>query len=129
MKFGARLQPYQNNRDLGVFNGEQGNVLKVTERLMLIEFKDKIIEYPRQFFWQLDLAHCITVHKSQGSEFDKVVFFVNPSQITTRNLIYTAVTRTKSKLLILAPSEQSLLEGIKNKNKPRQTSLKWLLQK
>lgn len=126
---GDKVIHTKNNRDLGVFNGEQGNVLKVTERLMLIEFKDKIIEYPRQFFWQLDLAHCITVHKSQGSEFDKVVFFVNPSQITTRNLIYTAVTRTKSKLLILAPSEQSLLEGIKNKNKPRQTSLKWLLQK
>jgi exodeoxyribonuclease V alpha subunit len=126
---GDKVIHTKNNRDLGVFNGEQGSVLKINERIMLVEFKDKIIEYPRQFFWQLELAHCITVHKSQGSEYDKVIFFMQPSQITNKNLIYTAVTRTKSKLLILAPSEKSLLDGIQTKQKPRQTSLKWLLQK
>jgi ATP-dependent exoDNAse (exonuclease V) alpha subunit len=126
---GDKVIHTKNNRDLNVFNGEQGSVLKINERIMLIEFKDKIIEYPRQFFWQLELAHCITVHKSQGSEYDKVIFFMQPSQITNKNLIYTAVTRTKSKLLIVAPSEKSLLDGIQTKQKPRQTSLKWLLKK
>ena len=106
-----------------------GTVINSTDRSLNVEFKDKIITYSGSNLWQLELAYCITTHKSQGSEFDKVVFFVNESQITSRNIIYTALTRAKNKILVIAPSEQILLTAIGNKQKPRQTSLSWLLKK
>lgn len=118
-----------NNKDLNVFNGEMGIVTHKTDRFLTVEFKDRKINYPICFMYQLELSYCITVHKSQGSEFDKVVLFVNKSQITNRNLIYTALTRAKSKILIIAESKDSLLESIANKQNPRQTSLKYLLTK
>jgi exodeoxyribonuclease V alpha subunit len=119
----------KNNKELEVFNGETGTVIKVNNKITIVEFKDKVVEYPNHLLWQLELAYCITVHKSQGSEYNKLIFFMQPSQVTNKNLIYTAITRAKSKLLIITPSEQSLLDGIQTKQKPRQTSLKWLLQK
>lgn len=128
-RVGDKVIHTKNNKDLGVYNGEMGTVIKTLDRKITVEFRDKIIDYTTQWLWQLDLAYCITVHKSQGSEFDRIVFFVNQSQITTRNLIYTAITRAKNKVLIVAPSEQILLDAIKNKQKPRQTSLAWLLKK
>jgi exodeoxyribonuclease V alpha subunit len=126
---GDKVIHTKNNKELNVYNGEMGIVIKVRERNMIVEFKDKIIEYPHQYFWQLDLAYAITVHKSQGSEFDRVVFFINPSQITSRNLIYTGLTRARNRILVLSPSEYALTEAINNQEKPRQTSLSWLLKK
>ena len=126
---GVKVIHTKNNKDLGVYNGEMGIVVRKTDRVTTVEFKDKIVDYPNSLLWQLDLAYAITVHKSQGSEFDKTVFFVNPSQITTRNLLYTGLTRAKSKILIIAPSETSVLDAINNKQKPRQTSLSWLLKR
>lgn len=128
-RVGDKVIHTKNNKDLGVFNGEMGIVNRITDKTISVTFKDKRINYPIFMSWQLELAYCITTHKSQGSEFEKVVFFVNQSQITTRNLIYTALTRAKNKILIIAPSEQVLLDGIENKQKPRQTSLSWLIKK
>lgn len=128
-RLGDKVIHTKNNKDLGVYNGEMGTVINSTDRSLNVEFKDKIITYSGSNLWQLELAYCITTHKSQGSEFDKVVFFVNESQITSRNIIYTALTRAKNKILVIAPSEQILLTAIGNKQKPRQTSLSWLLKK
>lgn len=128
-RLGDKVIHTKNNKDLGVYNGEMGIVINNTDRKLTVEFKDKIIDYTGSWLWQLELAYCITTHKSQGSEFDKVVFFVNESQITSRNIIYTALTRAKSKILVIAPSEQVLQNAISNKQKPRQTSLGFLLKR
>ncbi len=119
----------KNNKELGVNNGEQGIVISNKNYKLDVEYKDKIIEYSGSSLWQLELAYAVTVHKSQGSEFEKVVFFLNESQITNKNLIYTALTRARSRILVIAPSEEYLLSAIQNKQKPRQTSLRWLLEK
>jgi len=126
---GMKVIHTKNNKDLGVYNGEMGSVVRKNDRLTTVEFKDKVIDYPNSLLWQLDLAYAITVHKSQGSEFDKTVFFVNPSQITTRNIVYTGLTRARSRVLIIAPHANVLPTAIGNKQKPRQTSLSWLLKK
>jgi exodeoxyribonuclease V alpha subunit len=119
----------KNNKDLGISNGECGVIINSNLSIIRVEYKDKIIEYPHSLLWQLELSYCITVHKSQGSEYNKVVLFVNESSILNRNLIYTAITRAKNKILIIAPSENVLQEAIQNKQKSRQTSLRWLLEK
>lgn len=118
-----------NNKDLNVFNGEMGIVTHKTDRLLEVEFKDRKVTYPMSLTYQLELSYAITVHKSQGSEFENVIFFVNKSQITNRNIIYTAITRAKKKVLVIAESQSSLLDAIVNKEKPRQTSLRHLLTK
>lgn len=128
-KTGDKVIHTKNNKDLGVFNGEMGIVVNSGFDGITVEFKDKLISYPHNLMWQLDLAYCITIHKSQGSEFDKVVLLLSPSQITTRNIFYTGLTRTKSKILIVAPSEEVIVNAIANKQKSRQTSMSWLLKK
>ena len=75
---------------------------------------------------ELSLAYAITIHKSQGSEFDTVVIPIisGPSIILTRNLIYTAITRAK-KMVVLVGSKKYLKRMVSNNyTVVRQTMLK-----
>lgn len=102
----------------GVFNGDIGYIHKIIPQTfeMIVWFEDgREVVYPRSELSQLSLAYAITIHKSQGSEFDAVVIPVTsgPSLIFTRNLIYTAVTRAK-KLVVLVGSKTALKRMISN---------------
>ena len=77
----------------------------------------------------LELCYAVTVHKSQGSEFDYCILPVFPAapMLMTRNLLYTAVTRAR-KMVILVGSQESLLAMIKNDTEQlRYTGLRELL--
>lgn len=116
----------------GVFNGETGIVtgLDLASDSLTVQFDDgRIVEYDRASLDDLDLAYAITVHKSQGSEYPVVILCL-PSgapQLLTRNLLYTAVTRARFKLLLLA-RRQTLQQMLKNETaRRRYTSLgDWL---
>ena len=66
-------------------------------------FHDRLAEYLFEMAPELELAYAITVHKSQGSEFDAVVMPItgSKSKMHYRNLLYTAVTRARRRLIIL----------------------------
>ena len=86
--------------------------------------------YPRTELNQLSLAYAITIHKSQGSEFDVVLLpaIAGPSMILTRNLIYTAVTRAK-KMVVIVGEQKNLKRMVSNNyTVQRFTLLKELLQ-
>ena len=71
---------------------------------MIITFDDgKIVEYPFSGLDELDLAYAITVHKSQGSEFLYVIIPVSSymPMLMTRNLLYTAITRAKTMVILV----------------------------
>lgn len=90
----------------GVFNGDIGTIISISPQNgeTLVEFDDgRRCIYPRTDIGDLSLAYAITIHKSQGSEFDVVVIpaIAGPSLILTRNLIYTAVTRAKQMVVIV----------------------------
>ena len=72
---------------------------------------------------ELELAYAVTVHKSQGSEFDCVVMPVLsvPQKLSYRNLFYTAVTRAK-KLIVLVGNEGSVKNMVENDKKSRRYS-------
>ena len=93
----------------GVFNGDLGTVLRLDthERIAVIAFDDgRIAEYAFAQLEEVDLAYCITIHKSQGSEFQTVLLPLagGPMPLLTRNLLYTAVTRARKCVMILVKS-------------------------
>ena len=110
---------------LGVFNGDIGILEKIDEpaHLLYIRFDDKTAEYPFESGTELEHAYAVTVHKSQGNEFDAVVMPVSGvvEQLAYRNLLYTAVTRAK-KLMILVGSRNTVERMTLNDSKAKRYS-------
>lgn len=115
----------------GIFNGDIGyiEVIDMRHDAVVIDFSGRRATYSKEQLQEIELAYAITVHKSQGSEFDAVimpVISVN-SRLCYRNLLYTAVTRAK-KLMILVGTTGCLNSMIdNNKTQLRYSSLKHFL--
>ncbi|MBQ3897349.1 MAG: ATP-dependent RecD-like DNA helicase, partial [Clostridia bacterium] len=96
----------------GIFNGDIGTLLSIDRRaaVMKIDFGGRVATYPAESFKELELAYAVTVHKSQGSEFEAVIMPVIgvPPNLCYRNLFYTAVTRAKSKMITIGTRETIL---------------------
>ena len=110
----------KNNYDKGVFNGDIGFIddIDLENRMLYVVFNGNLkIEYNFDELDEINLAYVITVHKSQGSEFDVVIIpIVNSHYIMLqRNLLYTAITRAK-KLLIIVGSNKAVMTSIRNYN-------------
>lgn len=106
------------NEGFGIYNGDIGTILDIStqEKVMTICFDEsKIVEYDFSMIEDLEIAYALTVHKSQGSEWNAVIIPVSsfPPMLMTRNLLYTAVTRAK-KLVILVGSDASIFKMIQN---------------
>lgn len=102
----------------GVFNGDIGQIYSIDFQTgeTVVEFEDgRVSTYARTDIGELSLAYAITIHKSQGSEFDVVVIpiIAGTSMILTRNLIYTAVTRAK-KMVVLVGEKKNLRRMVAN---------------
>ena len=94
-----------------------------------IWFDEKLASYPMEACADLELAYAVTVHKSQGSEFEVVVFPVLgvPKPLKYRNLLYTAVTRAK-KIIVLVGTQAEIREMVDNDKKAKRFSaLKYFL--
>jgi exodeoxyribonuclease V alpha subunit len=123
----------RNNYDLGVFNGDIGIIREIdnVELTCTVSFfpDDREVLYQRDDIPELDLAYAITIHKSQGSEFEAVIIPVLTQhfKMLFRNLIYTALTRAKG-LAVLVGTRKALAMAVKNQDtSQRQTSLRELL--
>ncbi|MDE7216143.1 MAG: ATP-dependent RecD-like DNA helicase [Clostridia bacterium] len=102
----------------GVFNGDIGYIIEVnkSQPSMKVEFDDgKIATYKQENFDELSLAYAISIHKSQGSEFPAVIITVSGGNpfLMTRNLLYTAITRAKS-FVVIEGSKESVAKMVKN---------------
>ena len=98
------------DEDMGIFNGDGGIVLRIDddkEEMVVIFDENKYVIYDFTQIDELELAYAITIHKSQGSEYPIVVIPVHsgPPMLLTRNLLYTAVTRAKSLVVLVGLSE------------------------
>jgi len=118
-----------NNYDLGVFNGEVGIVVGVMDgekKYLSVKFDDeKTVAYPLDDLKQLELAYALTIHKSQGSEFDTVILAIHSSHfiILRRELIYTAITRAKRRLILCTNRKAYKIAVANEKNSERFTTL------
>jgi exodeoxyribonuclease V alpha subunit len=97
------------NTGKGIFNGETGIVTAVhpEDKKIVVCYDERWVEYQYIQLDEIELAYAVTVHKSQGSEFSTVVIpmsWFSPA-LATRNLIYTAVTRAKEKVIIVGSGD------------------------
>ena len=120
------------NIGTGIFNGEMGTITNIStiSETIEVDYEGKIVEYQFSDIDQIEHSYAITVHKSQGSEFDVVVMPIAQSSpmLLTRNLLYTAITRAK-KLLIIISSDRIIQFMIQNADsKKRNTGLEYKLR-
>lgn len=142
LREGDRVMQIKNNYDVpwfkasengtGVFNGDIGFLTKIdaANNIINVKYDDKEAMYSIENVKELELAYAMTVHKSQGSEFDAVVMPViaTPKKLAYRNLFYTALTRAK-KLLVLVGNEQNIKIMVDNDKKSRRYSaLKFFIE-
>lgn len=119
-------------RGLGVFNGDMGYIVDINlqNQKFTVRFDDdKIAEYATTDLEQLTLAYAVTIHKSQGCEFDIVVLALDANYLLlTRNLLYTAVTRAKKFVILVGAKKTVYLMVHNNKTKKRMTLLKQFIE-
>ena len=132
-RIGDRVIHRRNNYDLGVFNGDIGTITAIdNEALMLsVAFSPdgRQVDYQRDNIVELDLAYAITIHKSQGSEFEAVIIPVLTQhfKMLFRNLLYTGLTRAR-RLAVLVGTRKAMAMAVKNQDtSQRQTMLKELI--
>ena len=118
----------------GIYNGDIGYIDSIdneNEKLYVKFDDDRLVEYDFEELEQLEHSYAITIHKSQGSEFDYVILpiFTGYKKLLTRNLLYTAMTRAKKMLIIIGNRNvvNYMVDNLDSKN--RKTGLKEKLEK
>lgn len=122
LRVGDKVMQVRNNYDIvwtrsdgkqgsGVFNGDIGILLSIDRAsgIASVRFDDKVAVYSAEEIQDLEQAYAITVHKSQGSEYECIVIPVIgvPEKLAYRNLLYTGITRAK-RLLVLVGTERNV---------------------
>lgn len=122
-----------NMKDESVFNGDIGIIDRIKllgNKELYIDYDGNLVKYTKSMLQNFTLGYAISIHKSQGSEFDTVLipFTFDYRKMLYRKLIYTGVTRCKKKL-ILVGDINALEQAIKNnQEQKRRTSLKLFLE-
>ena len=134
---GDRVMQVVNNYDIewekngatgvGLFNGDIGEIISVDlrEEKLTVLFDDRTAEYSFDMLDELELAYAITIHKSQGSEYPVIIvpMYSCPPMLMTRNLLYTAVTRAKSMVILVGRAEIPSKMVANNREVMRYTTL------
>ncbi len=139
---GDKVMQTKNNYDIvwrkddeqgtGIFNGDIGRIVSINnlDKLAVIDFDGRNAVFTFDQLPQIELAYAITVHKSQGCEFEYVIIPVMDgfSKLSYRSLLYTAVTRAKKMLIIIGQEEEIQKMVDNNRSARRYTCLKKMLK-
>ena len=141
---GDKVMQIRNNYDIiwsrdiddksgnGIFNGDIGTVEEIfeSEGYMSILFDDRRVQYEFGLLEDLEHAYAITVHKSQGSEYPIVIIpmYSAAQMLLTRNLLYTAITRAQSMVIIVGREDVVAEMVANNRQSMRYTGLEELLR-
>lgn len=130
---GDRILQLRNQPDDDIYNGDIGILSEIIDAkesedhktTVVVDFQDNFVEYTTDNLDHITLAYCISIHKSQGSEYPIVImpFTKRHAVLLTRKLIYTGATRAK-KALVLLGEKDAFLKGIDTlERRPRETTL------
>lgn len=116
----------------GVFNGDLGVIRRIdseAQTLSILFDDDRYAEYDFSQLDELDLAYCISIHKSQGSEFPVVILpaMYGRMSFTNRSLLYTAVTRAKALVIVLGQRDSVLFMVNNSQQRKRYSGMKQML--
>lgn len=130
---GDKVIELVNMVDENVFNGDIGRILKIKssgQREVLVDFDGNIVKFTPSTFANFTLGYTISIHKSQGSEFDTVIIpILNKYGIMLyRKLIYAAITRAKKKLILIGEVTALRRAIFNDRCQGRKTYLKNFLQ-
>ena len=124
-RVGDKVMHIRNNYQKNVFNGDIGFIQDVNNKKLTVDYFDHIVTYEKNELNELTLAYASSVHKSQGSEYKVVIIPLSTSHyiMLQRNLLYTAITRAKQKVIIIG-SKKALMTAIQsNRTQKRYTLL------
>ena len=114
-----KVMQYRNNYEKDIYNGDVGTVDWVDRKNneMEVRIEDEPIYYSKEDLDEIQLAYATTIHKSQGCEYDTIIIplSIEHKRMLQRNLIYTGITRAKTKV-ILVGEKRALNYAIKNNN-------------
>lgn len=121
---GDKVMQTRNNYQKGVFNGDIGFIDSIEEGKVSVRYPDADVVYERSEMDELHLAYCMSVHKSQGSEYPVVILplIAGHHMMLQRTLLYTAVTRAKERVILLG-SKAALNTALANDRTKRRYSL------
>lgn len=132
---GDKVLQLKNRPEDEVFNGDIGFIAQINKKdnfnylkdTILVDFDDNIVEYDGTTFVQLTHAYCMSIHKSQGSEFKIVIMPVLHDYyiMLRKNLLYTGLSRAKQSLFIIGEYEAFLTGLNRNQDTNRKTSLNY----
>ena len=123
---GDKVLQLLNDLEKNVFNGDIGYIKEINGSNITIDFEGNKVIYTKKDLKQIKHAYAITIHKSQGSEFEHVIMPISTSyyKMLYNKLIYTGVSRAKKSLTIVG-SAQAFIRAINNNySSNRKTSLK-----
>lgn len=114
-RLGDKVMVVKNNYNLGVFNGDLGEIVDVGKGVLTVDFGDGTTDFKVEDLDILTLAYASTIHKSQGSEFPLVFMPLTKQHyiMLQRNLLYTGMTRAKKRLVLVA-DEWSIKRAVDN---------------
>ena len=128
---GDKVLQLKNLIDLEVYNGDIGRVIEIddsnkTDVSIWVDFEGNIVEYTGDTISYLTFAYCISIHKSQGSEYPIVIMPIVKSStfMLRKRLLYTAITRSKKNLLLVGNKELFLERIDCDDDHLRKTTLK-----
>ena len=110
---GRPLMITKNDYNLGLYNGDIGVVVRAGEGMRVMFDRGGVRSFPPGYLGDHSTVHALTIHKSQGSQFDEVVVSLpmESSRLLTRELLYTAVTRASKSVTVVGP-ESTIRLGI-----------------
>ncbi|MGE0127760.1 MAG: ATP-dependent RecD-like DNA helicase [Blastocatellales bacterium] len=109
MRVGDKVIQRVNNYRLEVFNGDMGTIeaIDLEDQMIAVRFADRIVAYDSADALELAHGFCVTIHKSQGSEYPAVVIPLHTQHylMLSRNLLYTALTRAKKTVVMIGTTK------------------------
>jgi exodeoxyribonuclease V alpha subunit len=128
LRVGDKVMQIRHNYEKEVFNGDIGRVIRIEGKSATVAYPERpegdFVTYAQSELEELQLAYAMSVHKSQGSEYPNVILLMVPSHyiMLQRNLLYTAVTRAKQKVLLVG-TKAAVRTAVENDKTRRRYSL------